>query len=166
LPAITRSVASSASSSPQFNEIAEENIRRTRDKLRGKNVEFVTADATQYEIPDDADYICPANPFTGELFDVVVENILASTRRRPRLVTIIYFFPKGLASGGRLSHLAVSGRTPLAEPFRETGAFMPSALTGDYLAAVLATAGATAGAVGVERGSSTPRSSSHRAVRV
>jgi hypothetical protein len=63
-----------------------------------------------------------------------------------------YVSVESLASAGRVSHLAVSGRTPLAEPFRETGAFMPSALEDDDLAAVLETASAAASAVGIETG--------------
>jgi SAM-dependent methyltransferase len=80
---------------PQFNAIGEENIRRTRSKLRCTNVEFVTADASEYQIPDDVNYIYMNNPFTGELLDTVLENIVAALRRRPRALTIMYFFPRG-----------------------------------------------------------------------
>ena len=37
--------------------MARENIDRMRAKLRCKNVELVTIDATQWEIPDDLTHI-------------------------------------------------------------------------------------------------------------
>jgi biotin carboxylase len=63
-----------------------------------------------------------------------------------------YVSVESLVSGGRISHLAVSGRTPLAEPFRETGAFIPAALEHDDLAAILEVATAAAEAIGIETG--------------
>jgi precorrin-6B methylase 2 len=78
----------------QFNAIAEENVRRSKDRLRCKDVELVTADAVEYEVPDDVNYIFMNNPFTGEILDAVLEKIIASIRRRSRVVTILYSFPK------------------------------------------------------------------------
>jgi SAM-dependent methyltransferase len=78
----------------QFNAIAVENIRRAKKRLRCKEVEIVTADALDYEIPDDVNYIYMANPFTGELLDAVLQNIIASVKRRPRTLTILYVFPR------------------------------------------------------------------------
>jgi biotin carboxylase len=40
-----------------------------------------------------------------------------------------YVSVESVVSAGVVSHLAVTGRTPMAEPFRETSAFIPSALT-------------------------------------
>lgn len=77
----------------QFNDVASENIRRTTEKLRCKNVELVTCDVTEYRVPDDMTYAYFFNPFTGEVFDAVVQNIIASLDRRHRSLTICYAYP-------------------------------------------------------------------------
>jgi biotin carboxylase len=56
---------------------------------------------------------------------------------------------ESIVAGGRVSHLAITGRFPFAEPFRETGSFMPSALDGDDCDAVLSAAGAAIAALGI-----------------
>ncbi len=53
---------------------------------------------------------------------------------------------------GHAEHVAVTGRFPLAPPFRETGSFLPSDLSPDDTAAVLATADAAVVALGVRHG--------------
>jgi biotin carboxylase len=63
-----------------------------------------------------------------------------------------YVSVESIVSAGRISHLAVTGRFPPAEPFRETGFFIPSALPADEHAAVLAVATAAIDAVGVTLG--------------
>lgn len=63
-----------------------------------------------------------------------------------------YVSVESVASAGSLSHVAISGRTPLAEPFRETGAFVPAAIGADEAGAVLALATAAAEAVGITTG--------------
>lgn len=78
---------------PQFNEIAAENIRRMQHKLRCKQVELATCDVTEYVVPDDMTYAYFYNPFTGEIFQSVLDNIIASLDRRPRPVTICYAHP-------------------------------------------------------------------------
>lgn len=63
-----------------------------------------------------------------------------------------YVSVESLVSAGRISHLAVTGRFPLAEPFRETGFFIPSALDGEDQRAVLEVASAAVNALGVSIG--------------
>ncbi len=53
---------------------------------------------------------------------------------------------------GRPHHLATSGRFPFAEPFRETGLFMPSTLSPDLVSEAEALATAAAVALGVTTG--------------
>jgi hypothetical protein len=50
----------------------------------------VTADATEFEIPDDMTYAYFYYPFVGDTFQRVIANIVASLDRNPRLLTIIY----------------------------------------------------------------------------
>ncbi len=63
-----------------------------------------------------------------------------------------YVSVESFVADGRVSHLAVTGRTPMAFPFRETGFFIPSALSDELCAEVLEVAAAAAHAVGVELG--------------
>lgn len=63
-----------------------------------------------------------------------------------------YVSVESTVSDGLVSHLAITGRLPPAEPFRETGFFIPAALAGDDRAAVLDSAGAAITALGVTIG--------------
>lgn len=63
-----------------------------------------------------------------------------------------YVSVESLVVGGRIGHLAVTGRFPLAEPFRETGFFIPADLSGAQQAAVLEVAAAALGALEVQTG--------------
>jgi biotin carboxylase len=53
---------------------------------------------------------------------------------------------------GAVHHLATNGRLPLAEPFRETGTFIPSQLDPAHAEAVLEVAGLAIRALGVRHG--------------
>jgi biotin carboxylase len=63
-----------------------------------------------------------------------------------------YVSVESTVSAGQVSHLAITGRLPPAEPFRETGFFIPGALAGDDRAAVLDSASAAIAALGVTIG--------------
>jgi biotin carboxylase len=64
-----------------------------------------------------------------------------------------YVSVESVVSDGVVSHLAITGRFPTTEPFRETGFFIPSALGGEERGAVLELAGAAVAAIGVNVGS-------------
>jgi biotin carboxylase len=59
---------------------------------------------------------------------------------------------ESVVGGGRLRHLAVMGKFPLAPPFRETGHFTPSQLRPDLVDAVLDTVTATVLGLGITVG--------------
>jgi biotin carboxylase len=63
-----------------------------------------------------------------------------------------YVSVESIVCAGQVSHLAITGRLPPAEPFRETGFFIPGALAGDDRAAVLDSASAAIAALGVTIG--------------
>jgi biotin carboxylase len=63
-----------------------------------------------------------------------------------------YVSVESLVAAGRISHLAVTGRFPLAAPFRETGFFIPGALDDADQRAVLEVASAAVEALGVSIG--------------
>ena len=93
---------------PQLTEVARENIRRNRERLTCQDVEVVTADATEFEPPDDMTHAYFYNPFGGQVFERVIENIVRSLDRHPRTVTIIYCYPFNadvIERTGRFEHV-------------------------------------------------------------
>ena len=80
--------------SEELNRVARANVERARHRLRCQNVELVTADVLDYEIPDDMTYAYFYYPFFGEIFRNVVDRIAASVDRNPRKVTIIFTDPE------------------------------------------------------------------------
>jgi biotin carboxylase len=70
--------------------------------------------------------------------EMVLEEYLADDPDRPSKPYAAYVSVESVASAGVVSHLALTGRFPLAENFRETGFFIPAALSpGDQQAALL-----------------------------
>jgi len=63
-----------------------------------------------------------------------------------------YVSVESIVSAGRCSHVAITGRFPPAEPFRETGFFIPAVLEADERAAVLEMATAAIEAIGITIG--------------
>lgn len=68
---------------PRLVEVAERNAVRMRGRRAGA-VEFVLADATTYDLPDDANVLHFFNPFLGETLARVFDRIRASWERRSR----------------------------------------------------------------------------------
>ena len=79
--------------SPQLSAAARANIYRQRAELKCPDVEVVTADALDYDIPDDVTIAFFYNPFQGQVFASVVQKLLASVGRNPRRLRIIYRAP-------------------------------------------------------------------------
>jgi precorrin-6B methylase 2 len=80
--------------SPQLNRIAELNIERRRAKLNCRQIELITADMTEFNVPDTMTVAYMYIPVTGGLFRRVIENIVASLDRRPRSLRLIYVYPR------------------------------------------------------------------------
>lgn len=78
-----------------LNEVARENVSAARRKLRCEHIELVTADVTQWQFPQDVNYVYMFNPVEGEAFARVVANLADSVRDHPREVTVIYANPRG-----------------------------------------------------------------------
>lgn len=78
--------------SEQLNEVARGNIARTRHRLVCNDIEFVSVDVQQWEIPDDVTVVYLYCPFPAPVFERVVENVIASMNRAPRPVRVIYNF--------------------------------------------------------------------------
>ncbi len=80
--------------SAELNEIAERNFERNRDRFGCQKVEFVTCDAAEFQVPDDMTHAYFFNPFKGETFRKVLQNIIASIDRNPRRVLLLYHQPE------------------------------------------------------------------------
>jgi SAM-dependent methyltransferase len=78
----------------EMNRMARANIERSRDRLACHDIELVTADATEYELPDDVTYAYFYNPFEPDLLRVVLNNVVASLDRAPRRLTLLYVSPR------------------------------------------------------------------------
>src|SRR4051812_12995957 len=76
--------------SPELHATAERNVARSMARLTCRNIELVQADVLDYEFPDDVTIAYFFNPFEGEVFGAVVEKLVASLRRNPRSLRIIY----------------------------------------------------------------------------
>jgi biotin carboxylase len=63
-----------------------------------------------------------------------------------------YVSVESVVSAGRISHLAITGRFPPAEPFRETGFFIPAAFDEAQCAAIADVASAAVAAIGITVG--------------
>jgi len=84
--------------------------------------------------------------------DMVLESYLADDPSRANEPYADYVSVESVVSQAIISHLAVTGRFPLAENFRETGFFIPAALGADDEAAVLDLASSAIKALGVTTG--------------
>lgn len=73
---------------PALTDIANQNLAGARSVA--SPVEFVTADATQYRVPDDVTVIHLFNPFTGHVMAEVQARIRESLERAPRRLRVIY----------------------------------------------------------------------------
>jgi biotin carboxylase len=63
-----------------------------------------------------------------------------------------YVSIESIVSAGRISHLAITGRFPPAEPFRETGFFIPAAFDDAQCEAIADVASAAVAAIGITVG--------------
>ncbi|MEJ2619020.1 MAG: class I SAM-dependent methyltransferase [Candidatus Thiodiazotropha sp.] len=76
-----------------LHEIAQQNVSRVENYLACQDVQLVCSDATQFQIPDDVTVIYLFNPFVGEPFLRVIDNIGESLDRRKRAIWIFYTNP-------------------------------------------------------------------------
>jgi hypothetical protein len=83
--------------SPALTRVARLNLDRNRRRFACRQVELVTADVADYEIPDDVTYAYLFHPFAGDTFEVLIDRLVESIERWPRRLTIIYACP-GLES--------------------------------------------------------------------
>ncbi len=93
--------------------------------------------------------------------EMVLESYLADDPSRLGEPYADYVSVESVVAGGVISHLALTGRFPLAENFRETGFFIPAALSESDQAAALLLATQAIEALGVTTGCSPHRGQVH-----
>jgi SAM-dependent methyltransferase len=99
-----------------LTEIARRNLHARRRGRRCQDIELVTADVLDYEIPADATVVYLYNPFRGSLFEAVIAKLIDSVDRHPRTVRLIYLNPKEhdrLLATGRFRLVRKAGRLRL-----------------------------------------------------
>jgi SAM-dependent methyltransferase len=108
--------------SEELNRVARSNLDRSAGRLRCTDVELVTADALDYDVPDDVTVVYFYSPFVGPVFDGAVAQLFASVDRRPRPLRLLYNYPiehNRLLETGRVRVLrADSGQWP-SRPWRQ-----------------------------------------------
>jgi hypothetical protein len=114
--------------SPELCAVARDNIERVRERLRCPAVEIVTSEVLDYRIPDDVTVAFLYNPFRGDVFETVVQRLVASVDRRPRRLRLIYHNPAEhelLMRTGRFRLVRrVRGMRPTAAWSRENATYV------------------------------------------
>jgi ATP-grasp domain len=77
----------------------------------------------------------------------IVEELIPDGWPRSERPIGDYVSVESVLSRGRTSHAAVTGKTPLVDPFRETGSFIPADLSSEMLSQVLDVASAAIAAM-------------------
>jgi biotin carboxylase len=83
---------------------------------------------------------------------MIIEEYIVGTPPQPGEVIVPYVSVESVVSRGTISHLALTGRFPVADGFRETGFFIPRELPPEERAEVLDMAERAAQALGITRG--------------
>jgi SAM-dependent methyltransferase len=95
---------------PELAAAAALLMRRNAGRLRAPEWEIVNEDVARYPIPDDVTVAYFYDPFGGELFDSVIEQLEMSLERNPRRLRIVYLTPAELARLLRVPGLVITRR--------------------------------------------------------
>jgi hypothetical protein len=79
--------------SKELNARAINTVQRARGKLLCQDIQFVAADASLYDVPDDVTVIYAYNPFSGDILRNACNRVTESLARRPRRLRILYYLP-------------------------------------------------------------------------
>jgi biotin carboxylase len=84
--------------------------------------------------------------------EMILEEYLPDGPAMPEGFEADYVSVETVVRAGEMTHLAITGRFPVAPPFRETGFFIPATVTGAQASEVLELAGETLRALGLHTG--------------
>ncbi|ALG14130.1 methyltransferase domain-containing protein [Kibdelosporangium phytohabitans] len=116
--------------STDLHEIAEDNVKRTRQRLQCRDIRLVRTDVLDFEIPDDVSVVFFNNPFQGPVFTTVIERLVATLDRNPRQIKIVYYNPveeRAILGTGRATlvrELVHAKRRTAGTPFGLTKVFV------------------------------------------
>ncbi len=71
-------------------ELARQNVKVLK-RRRAKQIDLFVIDATEFQVPPDANVIYFYNPFSGETLRRVVGKLRASFEQHPRTMHVIFF---------------------------------------------------------------------------
>jgi biotin carboxylase len=128
---------------PSESEVGWPAILKPRS-AQGSRYTFLARDATELDRLLRA--LGPGRP------DMVLEGYLADDPARAGSPYAAYVSVESVVAAGGISHLALTGRFPMAENFRETGFFIPAALDQAERTSVLALATAAITALDITIG--------------
>lgn len=77
----------------EIHNRAVKNVVAARSKLRCQDVRIEHADARTFEVPDDVTVVYLFNPFLEPTLWEVGNQVLASVKRVPRPLTVVYNYP-------------------------------------------------------------------------
>jgi SAM-dependent methyltransferase len=77
----------------ELTAVASANVEASRSRLRCRNIELVTADALEWEMPGDVTILFLYNPLRGEMFAAFAAHLVAELGRTPRPFRLIYNTP-------------------------------------------------------------------------
>jgi SAM-dependent methyltransferase len=95
---------------PELVEMARRNAELSRSRIRAGAVEMIEADILEWDVPDDLSVVYMFCPFKGELFQSVLDHIIAAHDRHPRPLRIVYSYPwehNRIAASGRFQAVDV-----------------------------------------------------------
>jgi SAM-dependent methyltransferase len=94
--------------SPELTAVARANVELNRHRLTVEDIELVTADIADYEMPGDVTTVFAFSPLYGDAFQALIEKLADLADRRGSRVTFIYSFPdehERLMASGRARHV-------------------------------------------------------------
>ncbi|MGD1057289.1 MAG: ATP-grasp domain-containing protein [Solirubrobacteraceae bacterium] len=121
----------------------------SRDVVRVESLQELRAQLAEAASAAASEATDGAAPADDEL---VLEEYLRDRPEAAGQPFADYVSVESVVSGGHVSHLAITGRFPPAEPFRETGFFIPCAFDEDQCAAIAEMATAAVEAMGLHAG--------------
>lgn len=71
-------------------ELARRNVNALRHR-RAKQIDLLVVDATEFQVPHDANVVYFYNPFSGQTLRRVIANLRLSFERHPRTMHVIFF---------------------------------------------------------------------------
>jgi SAM-dependent methyltransferase len=111
-----------------LNEVAQGIVDRNRHRLVCPEIDLVTVDALEWEVPDDVTVVYLYCPFPEQVFGGLVDRLVASLERSPRPLRLIYYFStvedrEILRATGRAHEVSFGAPRYLRSRFEELSMF-------------------------------------------